>query len=84
MTQEKFASNPYGKTGDVATRQIIDRILTQHFKPGSSTNRPVDKGRSIGEMQDEILREMAKKSQVVDFGKGENCEFPGTRREMTN
>ena len=66
--------NPYGKTGDITTRQIIDRILNQHFD--SSPNR----AKTIGEIQDEMLREMSTKVKVVDFGKGETCDFPGTQR----
>jgi len=66
--------NPYGKTGDLTTKQIIDRILTQHFD--SSPN----KTKTIGEIQDEMLREISTKVKVVDFGKGETCDFPGTQR----
>ena len=66
--------NPYGKIGDMTTKQIIDRVLGQHFD--SSPNRQ----RTIGEIQDDMLREMSTKVKVVDFGKGESCEFPGTQR----
>lgn len=72
MQKDMGKENPYGKTGDVATKQIIDRIISQHFS-ATAENKP-SKGRSIGEMQDEILREISKRSRVVDFTK-ENCEF---------
>ena len=54
--------NPYGKTGDITTRQIIDRILGQHFD--SSPNRQ----KTIGEIQDEMLREMSVKVKVLKNG----------------
>ena len=66
--------NPYGKIGDITTKQIIDRVLGQHFT--SSSNR----AKTIGEIQDEMLREMSTKVKVVDFGKGETCDFPATQR----
>jgi hypothetical protein len=66
--------NPYGKSGDFATKQIIDRILGQHFD--SSPNRQ----KSIGEIEDEMLRLAHQKVQIVDFANGENCEFKGSRQ----
>ena len=66
--------NPYGKTGDFATKQIIDRMLVQHFD--SSPN----KQKSIGEIEDEILAHITQKATVIDFGAGESCDFPGSER----
>ena len=66
--------NPYGKAGDITTKQIIDRVLGQHFDSSPSRQK------SIGEIQDEMLRAMSTKVKVVDFGKGETCDFPGTQR----
>jgi hypothetical protein len=73
-TQRDSSVNPYGKSGDFATKQIIDRILGQHFD--SSPNRQ----KSIGEIEDEMLKIIHEKVQVVDFANGENCEFQGTNR----
>ena len=61
--------NPYGKSGDETTRQIIERVIGQHFKSDSSRER------TIGEMEDEMASLIANKAQVVDFSKGESCEF---------
>ena len=72
--QQISKDNPYGKAGDITTKQIIDRVLGQHFS--SSTNRQ----KSIGEIQDEMLAMIHQKAQIVDFAKGENCEFPATQR----
>ena len=75
MTMQQISKdNPYGKAGDLTTKQIIDRVLGQHFT--SSSNR----AKTIGEIQDEMLREMSTKVKVVDFGKGETCDFPSTQR----
>jgi len=65
--------NPYGKTGDFATKQIIDRILGQHFDSSSGRQK------SIGEIEDEMLKVIQEKVTVVDFAKGETCEFKGSR-----
>jgi len=66
--------NPYGKTGDLTTKQIIDRILGQHFD-----NSPT-RAKTIGEIEDEMMAHIQQKAKVVDFAKGESCEFPGTQR----
>jgi len=63
------------RKNDPAVQQIIDRCLSQNFNVGSKP-----KQRSISEIQDEMLREFAKRSKVVDFGKGESCEFKGDQR----
>jgi hypothetical protein len=57
------------RKNDPAVQQIIDRVLAQHF----GINKPERK--SIGEIQDEMLREIHSKAQVIDFAKGESCEF---------
>jgi len=63
------------RKNDPAVQQIIDRCLSQNFNVGA---RP--KQKSIGEITDEMLREFNKKAKVVDFGKGESCEFKGDPR----
>ena len=63
------------RKNDPAVQQIIDRCLNQNFSVGSKP-----KQKSIGEIQDEMLREFAKKAKVVDFGRGETCEFKGDPR----
>jgi len=53
-------------------QQIIDRILSQNF----NVNKPgVSSGRSIGEVESEILSEIVQKAKFVDFARGETCEF---------
>ncbi|MEM2956450.1 MAG: hypothetical protein QW041_02680 [Candidatus Pacearchaeota archaeon] len=66
--------NPYGRKGDLTTKQIIDRILAQHFD--NSPNRV----KTIGEIEDEMLKIISEKVKFVDFGNGESCDFPGTQR----
>ena len=63
------------RKNDPAVQQIIDRCLSQNFNVGA---RP--KQRSIGEITDDMLREFNKRSTVVDFGRGESCEFKGDPR----
>lgn len=63
------SKNPYGKGGNEAVKQIIDRVLNQHF-----TSAP-DRKKSIGEIEDEMLGMVVQKAQIVDFAKGETCEF---------
>ena len=74
MKTQIAKDNPYGKTGDLTTKQIIDRILNQHFdcSPG--------KAKSIGEIEDEMMAQVQQKVRIVDFAKGENCDFPGSQR----
>jgi hypothetical protein len=74
MKTQTAKDNPYGKTGDLTTKQIIDRILTQHFD--SSPN----KSKSIGEIEDEMMAQIQQKAKIVDFGKGESCDFPSTQK----
>jgi len=53
-------------------QQIIDRILAQNF----NVNKPgVSSGRSIGEIESEILSRVIQRAKFVDFAKGETCEF---------
>ena len=61
--------NPYGKSGNIETKQIIDRILSQHFSTDPHRER------TIGEMETEIAGMVVQRAQFVDFGNGENCEF---------
>jgi len=63
------------RKNDPAVQQIIDRCLSQNFNVGA---RP--KQKSIGEITDEMLKLFAEKSKVVDFGKGEKCEFKNDER----
>jgi len=63
------------RKNDPAVQQIIDRCLSQNFNVGA---RP--KQRSIGEITDEMLKMFAEKSKVVDFARGEKCEFKGDQR----
>ena len=63
------------RKNDPAVQQIIDRCLNQNFSVGSKP-----KQRTIGEIQDEMLKLFAEKSKVVDFSKGESCEFKGDQR----
>jgi len=63
------------RKNDPAVQQIIDRCLSQNFNVGA---RP--KQKSIGEITDDMLKECLKRSKVVDFGKGESCEFKGDPR----
>jgi hypothetical protein len=58
------------KNNDPAVQQIIDRVLAQHFGINKNPER-----KSIGEMQDEMLREIHTRAKIVDFAKGETCEF---------
>ena len=50
--------NPYGKEGDATTKKIIDRILAQHYGVGK-------KEKTIGDMEDEILRLIHEKIQFI-------------------
>ena len=70
MIKLRFKDNPYGKNGDIATKQIIDRILAQNFGIGKKEGV-----KSIDEMQSEMLKEINEKAKIVDFAKGEDCEF---------
>ena len=72
---DRIKDNCYGKTEDPAVNQIISRILNQHFNNGER------KGKTIGEIEDEMMRQIYEKAQIVDFAKGENCEFKGTPRQ---
>lgn len=74
MVKVKESTNPYGKSGDVAVKQIIDRVLVQNFGSAEEGKFSQKESRTIGEMQDEIMREMAKKSRFIDFRR-ESCEF---------
>ena len=54
-------------------QQIIDRILAQNFnvnKPGAASN-----GKSIEDIENEILSRVIQNVKVIDFAKGETCEF---------
>jgi len=69
MVKSQSPSNPYGKNGNFAVKQIIDRVLAENFSIGKKEQK------SIGEIQDEMLRLVAERAKVVDFAKGETCEF---------
>ena len=66
------------RRNDPAVQQIIDRCLKEHFSIGAKPAQPGD--RTIDEIQSEWMREIAKRSTVVDFGRGESCEFRGDPR----
>jgi hypothetical protein len=57
------------RKNDPAVQQIIDRVLSQHF------DRNPERRKTIGEMQDEMLSQIQQRAKVVDFAKGESCEF---------
>jgi len=57
------------RKNDPAVQQIIDRVLAQHF----GINRPEKK--SIGEIEDEMMEHIQQRAHIVDFAKGESCEF---------
>ena len=65
------------RQNDPAVQQIIDRVLSQHFNVNKSS---VSSGRSIAEMQDEMLKMIHEKAKFVDFAKGESCDFKGCAR----
>lgn len=58
------------RKNDPSVQQIIDRVLNQNFSVGRKPER-----KSIGEITDEMLRLVVERSKVVDFAKGETCEF---------
>ena len=74
MRTQVAKDNPYGAAGDITTKQIIDRILNQHFD--SSPNR----SKTIGEIEDEMMAQVQQKVKMVDFGNGETCDFPANQR----
>jgi hypothetical protein len=58
------------RNNDPAVQQIIDRVLAQHFGINKSPEK-----KTIGEIQDEMMREIQSRAKIVDFAKGETCEF---------
>jgi hypothetical protein len=58
------------RNNDPAVQQIIDRVLAQHFGVNRNPER-----KTIGEIQDEMMREIQSRAKIVDFAKGETCEF---------
>ena len=67
MKRERNESaNPYGKAGDVTTKQIIDRVL-RNFDSNEKKKSQTEK--SIGDMEDEILKEVHTKAEFIDFRK---------------
>lgn len=66
------SANPYGKAGDVTTKQIIDRALKADKAMKTLDNGEKKKGQSektIGEMTDEILKEVHTRAEFIDFRK---------------
>ncbi len=61
---ERSEANPYGKSGDATTKQIIDRVL-KNF--GGSSQKKESSEKTIGEMEDEILKEVHSRAQFIDF-----------------
>jgi len=67
MTQVK--DNSFGKCDDPSVNQIIGRILSQHF------DKSPDRKKTIGEIEDEMMAHVQQRAKIVDFAKGETCEF---------
>ena len=67
------------RRNDPAVQQIIDRCLSENFNVGAKP-----KQKSIGEITNDMLKLFAEKSKVVDFGRGESCEFKGDYRLISN
>lgn len=67
MKTRNESANPYGKAGDVTTKQIIDRVLRNFGDNKDSKKEKSDK--SIGEMTDEILKEVHTRAEFIDFRK---------------
>jgi len=69
--REKMTKEEKRNTAPV--QQIIDRILAQNFnvnKPGCESS-----GKSIEDIENEILSRVIQNVKVIDFAKGETCEF---------
>jgi len=67
MKTRNESANPYGKAGDVTTKQIIDRVL-RNFD-GNKESKKAQSEKSIGEMEDEILKEVHTRAEFIDFRK---------------
>ena len=62
MKKERdFSNNPYGKAGDVVTKQIIDRVLRSFSSPNAERGE-----KTIGEMEDEIMKRVQEKVQIIN------------------
>ena len=66
-TERNGSANPYGKAGDVTTKQIIDRVLKTFGN--SSEDKKGKTEKTIGEMTDEILKEVHTRAEFIDFRK---------------
>ena len=67
IKRDRAELNPYGKSGDVTTKQIIDRVL-RNFGSGDA-NKKESSEKTIGDMEDEILKEVHTRAQFIDFRK---------------
>ena len=65
MKREMSDRNPYGKAGDETTKQIIDRALRNFKKEESSNVSGINQEKSIGEMEDEILKMVHEKIEYI-------------------
>jgi len=61
------------RKNDPAVQQIIDRVLAQHFGGVSGNGQP--RAKTIDEIQTEMMAMIQQKAKIVDFAKGETCEF---------
>ena len=68
-----------GRKNDPAVQQIIDRCLSENFNVGTKP-----KQKSIGDITNDMLKLFAEKSKVVDFSRGESCDFKGDQRLLQN
>ena len=59
--EREFSNNPYGKAGDVTTKQIIDRVLRNFSSPNAERGE-----KTIGEMEDEIMKKVQEKVQIIN------------------
>lgn len=64
-TERNGSANPYGKAGDETTKKIIDRVL----RTMDSSEKKKGQEKTIGEMEDEILKEVHTRAKFIDFRK---------------
>ena len=57
-------NNPYEKSGDIITKQIIDRAL-KDFKRVENSSSAGASEKTIGEMEDEILKRVHEKIEYI-------------------